>query len=139
MQIVLPQTEDLLSLWRYPLYGSPSAEGRGRHIYDKGVYCALCLTNRNFATFWYSQEHGNSGCPTGCVMCMSFCRHMDICTDRLALHSYQAWASVLLVQLYRAMRRPLFVGRVTARTPTLFCICKPTMLFNSFVWELADT
>lgn len=40
--------------------------------------------------------------------------------DRLVLHTYQAWASVLLVQLYRAMREPLCVERVTVRTPTLF-------------------
>ena len=48
---------------------------------------------------------------------------VHLCADELTLHSYQAWASVLLVRQYRAMRRPPSVGRVTARTPTLFCIC----------------
>lgn len=46
-----------------------------------------------------------------------------LCAGGGMLHSYQAWASVLLVQLYRAMREPLCVGRVTVRTPTLFRMC----------------
>lgn len=63
----------MLSLWRCPLYGSPKAEGRGRHIYDKGVYCALCLTLGNFATFWYSQEHGNSDALRDVLCARPFC------------------------------------------------------------------
>ena len=38
----------------------------GNCTYWKGVYQALCsLTHRNFANFWYSQEHGNGRCPVG--------------------------------------------------------------------------
>ena len=33
-----------------------------------------------------------------------------------------AWASALLVQLYRAMRRPQYVGRVTVRLPRFFML-----------------
>ena len=66
--------KSLLPLWRYPLTEAPEAEGRGRHTYDKGVYCALCLTHRNLANFWYSQEHGNSGCPDGmCNVTRPYC------------------------------------------------------------------
>ena len=62
-----------------PFTEAPKAEGRERHIYNKGVYCALCLTHRNLAHFWYSQEHGNSGCPTGCVMSHPFCWCTPVC------------------------------------------------------------
>lgn len=54
--------------------------------------------------------------------------------DRLVLHTYQAWASVLLVQLYRAMREPLCVERVTVRTPTLFSYVYVSKTFYLFVW-----
>ena len=39
-----------------------------------------------------------------------------------------AWASALLVQLYRAMRRPQSVGRVTVRLPRFFYAAKPISL-----------
>ena len=54
--------------------------------------------------------------------------------DGLVLHSYQAWASVLLVQLYRAMREPLCVERVTVRTPHAFFVCVRQEPFYLFVW-----
>lgn len=38
----------------------------------------------------------------------------------VAVYTYTAWASALLVQLFRAMRRPQSVGRVTGKVPTLF-------------------
>lgn len=58
--------------------------------------------------------------PSGCVMYSPCCRRTLVRRQRGATYTYQAWASVLLVQLYRAMREPLCVGRVTVRTPTLF-------------------
>ncbi|MBR7043432.1 MAG: bacteriophage abortive infection AbiH family protein [Prevotella sp.] len=39
-----------------------------------------------------------------------------------------AWASALLVQTFRAMPQPLYVGRVTGQTPTLFCILATSLL-----------
>ena len=36
------------------------------------------------------------------------------------VYTYTAWASALLVLLFRAMRRPPSVGRVTGKVPTLF-------------------
>ncbi len=62
-----------------PFTEATKAEGRERHIYNKGVYCALCLTHRNLAHFRYCQEHGNSGCPTGCVMSHPFCWCTPVC------------------------------------------------------------
>lgn len=38
------------------------------------------------------------------------------------VYTYTAWASALLVLLFRAMRRPPSVGRVTGKVPTLFFV-----------------
>ena len=42
-----------------------------------------------------------------------------------------AWASTLLVQQYRAMRRPQNVGRVTGRIPRFFILPSDNCVFYS--------
>ena len=50
------------------------------------------------------------------------------------VYTYTAWASALLVLLFRAMRRPQSVGRVTGKVPTLFSYIH----FNTFLFNRLD-
>lgn len=43
-----------------------------------------------------------------------------------------AWASALLVQLFRAMRRPQFVGRVTGTVPHAFLVPYATFAIHLY-------
>ena len=52
----------------------------------------------------------------------------------VGVYAYTAWASALLVLLYRAMRRPPSVGRVTGKVPTLFSYIH----FNTFLFNRLD-
>ena len=46
-----------------------------------------------------------------------------LCAVHAGVHIYiSAWASALLVQLYRAMRRPLCVGRATGTDSRAFFV-----------------
>ena len=82
---------------------------------------ALFLTLRNFANFVHSHGHCNGRCSRD-VYChiplpvwhFAYCEVSNIGIGTSVFIS--AWASTLLVQLCRAMRRPRSVGRVTRRS-----------------------
>ena len=89
------------------------------------------LTLRNFATFRYSQEQGNSRCPAWYVFTpyhiftpfrheAYWCKHI------------LRGVSALLVLLYRAMRRPRSVDGRTVRTPTLYLYIIINVIYLSF-------
>lgn len=85
------------------------------------------LTLRNFATFRYSQEQGNSRCPAWYVFTpyhifTPFRREACWCKHILR------GVSALLVLLYRAMRRPRSVDGRTVRTPTLYLYNKKSII-----------
>ena len=104
-----------------PLHGEGGWSG-GTYMW-KGVYSTLCsLTHRNFATFWYSQEHGNGRCPVGMFYTSLHCTRALMHGEKCRRIYISAWASALLVQLYRAMRRPLCVGRATGTDSRAFFV-----------------
>ena len=85
-------------------------------IYEEGVYLTLCFpAYRNFATFRNRWEQVSGRCLRGYVI-HRIDREASCPKEgrvRLVGHYISAWASALLVLLYRAMRRPLCAGRVT--------------------------
>ena len=70
----------------------------------------------------------------GCILCSPYWRMpLGIASDD-GVYTYTAWASALLVLLFRAMRRPPSVGRVTGKVPTLFSYIH----FNTFLFNRLD-
>ena len=106
---------------RHPSRGSQNLT-HGQRLYMKKAFTKrFVLTLRNFATFRYSQEQGNSRCPTWYVFTSyhiftPFRREACWCKHILR------GVSALLVLLYRAMRRPRSVDGRTVRTPTLLFV-----------------
>ena len=110
-------------------FAKPNARMR---LYMKKAFTKrFVLTLRNFATFRYSQEQGNSRCPTWYVFTSyhiftHFRREACWCKHILR------GVSALLVLLYRAMRRPRSVDEQTVRTPTLYLYIIIKVIYLSF-------
>lgn len=130
----------LLSLQRYPQTEAHNAEGRGRHILQIRRLLRFVLdvlksrkflgTVRNMATV----DAQRDVLYTYLNLLVYYCILKEGCN-----FTYLAWASVLLVHLYRAMREPQNVERVTARTPTSFYICSTYLNCNFLsAWELPE-
>ena len=82
---------------------------------------ALFLTDWNFANFMNSHEQCNGRCPRDVFSHIPLLIWLIASSDKSYIRigesvHISAWASTLLVQLFRAMRRPQFVGRVTRRS-----------------------
>ena len=82
---------------------------------------ALFLTDWNFANFMNSHEQCNGRCPRDVFSHIPLLVWLIASSDKSYIRigesvHISAWASTLLVQLFRAMRRPQFVGRVTRRS-----------------------
>ena len=85
------------------------------------------LTLRNFATFRYSQEQGNSRCPTWYVF-TPYHTFTPFRREAYWCKHIRRGVSALLVLLYRAMRRPRSVDGRTVRTPTLYLYNKKSII-----------
>ena len=108
---------------------------------------ALFMTDWNFANFMYCHGHCNGRCsrdvyiyahpplPPWRMARTAVCQHWVYCKGELCIY-ISAWASTLLVQQYRAMRRPQSVGRVT-RVPTLF-LCRKNNTKQIFIGNHGD-
>ncbi len=70
---------------------------------------------RNFATFLYSRDEATVDVHWVCQLLYHILR-----TVEYVVLFISAWASALLVSLYRAMRRPLSVGRATGTDSRAF-------------------
>ena len=53
----------------------------------------------------------------------------------IGVYTYTAWASALLVLLFRAMREPQSVGRATSKVPTLFLYIAYILFLTALIWE----
>ena len=82
---------------------------------------ALFLTDWNFANFMDCHEHCNGRCPRDVYIHIPLLVWLIASSDKSYICigksvSISAWASTLLVQQSRAMRRPQSVERVTGRS-----------------------
>ena len=116
---------------RYPNTGL-QAPACGRRLYMKKAFTKrLVLTFRNFATFRYSQEQGNSRCPTWYVF-TPYHTFTPFRREAYWCKHIRRGVSALLVLLYRAMRRPRSVDGRTVRTPTLYLYIIIKVIYLSF-------
>lgn len=104
---------------RYPSRGLQNLTHRRRLYMKKAFTKRFVLTLRNFATFRYSQEQGNSRCPTWYVF-TPYHTFTPFRREAYWCKHIRRGVSALLVLLYRAMRRPRSVDGRTVRTPTLY-------------------
>lgn len=88
----------------------------------------LSLTYRNLASSDVIKEQGNGRCPRDvyyCIQCIPkilnvmFRRNVE--QSGVAIY-VSAWASALLVLSHRAMREPLYVGRVELVSSHVFFV-----------------
>lgn len=104
----------------------------GRRLSD-----ALSLTLRNLANFQTLSEKSNGRCPRDVYICASpfaDMAHTNVYVSNIGIGGgvplHIGVDLALLVQLYWAMRRPRFVGRVMRMVPTPFLFLSTTKTKN---------